>query len=47
MDEVNREWDFVDPVQDDDKKLLGNKLELRRATEPGNILWENRHTTGK
>lgn len=47
LDEVNREFDFVDPVQEDEKKILGTKMELRRATEPGNILWENRHTTGK
>jgi hypothetical protein len=46
-DETNRDYDFVDPREEADKELLGKKLELRRSTEPANILWENRHTTGK
>jgi len=44
---VNRAFDWVDPVPEEDKKLLGHKLMLARATEPANILWENRHTTKK
>lgn len=44
-DDVNRDFDFVDPVTAQDKMLLDHELKLRRATEPANILWENRHTT--
>lgn len=46
-EEENHEYDWVDPVTEEDKQFLGKKLELKRATEPANILWENRHTTGK
>lgn len=47
QDEENHEFGFVDPVKEEDKHILEEKLKVRRATEPGNILWENRHTTGK
>lgn len=37
--------DFVDPVLEEDKKFLGEGLFIIEATEPSNIIWENRFTT--
>jgi hypothetical protein len=37
--------DYVDPIPEAEKSFLGQKLHLRRATQPSNIIWENRHNT--
>lgn len=34
-------------MPEEDKKFLGKPLRLFGATEPSNIIWENRHTTLK
>ena len=49
MNPGDREVDdeFLDPVTPDEKQFLGRDLKLMRATEPSNMIWENRHTTKK
>lgn len=44
-DPIEHEDNWVNPVPEQDKTLLGEKLQMARATEPGNIIWENRFTS--
>lgn len=37
--------DYEDVVPDEEHDFLGSELRIAEATEPTDIMWENRHTT--